>query len=174
MMNGNKAPAEHRLPGEEEKEAAEPLASPSESELAMNQTYRYLIHRGLLVVLFVHPFYRAFWELSKAEAGERVLVEIPFLVRWRQLKWSMLSPSWLILQIPFKLKFEIKNDQVAMSLDWRHWVRSAISWIPPKSRITRFDSSRRKFNERSRQDLDLKLLSPDTTPQMMLFVEPIL
>jgi hypothetical protein len=170
MTAGNNSQAEHGLPGEKYEEAAKSLAPLSEFELAMNQAYRYLVHRGLLVVLFVQPFYKAFQELSKVEAGERVLVEIPFLVKWRGLKWSMLSPSWLILQIPFKLQFEIKNDQVAVSFDSRRWMRNAVNLIPSKSRVSQFNSFMREFNERSRRDVDLKLHSP----QVILFVKPAL
>jgi hypothetical protein len=155
-------------------EAAKPLASLNELELTMNQTFRYMVHRGLLVVLVVHPFYKSCQQLSKAAAGEPVLVSVPTLViLWSMgLKSLIRSLGLLIVLIPFKLQFEIESDQAAVSLDFRRWLRNVMTWILPKSAISRLNSAVREANERNRKTIDPKYFSG--TPLSMLFLQPVL
>jgi hypothetical protein len=135
----------------------------------MNQTYRYVVRRGLHIVRVVHPYYKAFQQLYRAEAGEPVSIEIPFRLLKRSLPFKSLI-LFLLWLIPFKAKFEIKNDKFTISFDSRSWLRNVMTWTLPESSIARFNSLLR---ERGRRDVDMKS-SDNRSPQSMLFVEPVL
>ena len=160
LTTGDNSQTERGLPGKDE--AAAWLASPSELEIAMNQTFRYVLRRGLLIVLAVHPYYKAFQQLHRAEAGEPVSVKIPF-----RFLAPFKSLTLFLFWLPFEFKLEVKDDKATIIYDPRRWLRNVLKWTLPESSIISFNSFLREHARNI-------TLSNNRSPLSMVLLEPAL
>lgn len=128
------------------------LTPPSEIKTTVDKTFRYAVRRGLLAALAVHPFYRALQQLSEAEAGGRVKLKIPRLLRGLIFPFSILISIFFPF---FKFDLTFQNNILAVSFDLRWWAKVIRRSFPASLRSV-VDRRIQELNEQIRASYGIK------------------
>ncbi len=121
-----------------------------ELEPAMERTSRYVVRRGLLVLLAVQPFYKALQRICKYQAGEPM-----------QFKSRLLIIALLVLYEPrirltyCKPQLVLEDGKLTLSLSARSWFK-ALALMVPKSLRSRLDAKVVKIKQEPLFHADLK------------------
>lgn len=123
-------------------------------EYAMERTFRYIVRRGLLVLLAIQPFYKALQRLSKFQVGERIQFKIPLLIV------VLFVPNKTRIILTYcKPQLVIEDGKLTFSLCARSWFKKTLALIVPKSLRSKLDAKLIKITDEPLFHADLKSVS---------------
>lgn len=89
----------------------------------MARTFRYVTRRGFFIALLAHSLYKALWQVSRANAGDRI-----------KLKWPPFTFLPTLINPPgLELVLVYENDGIIATFEPRWWVKLAIKCTYPNS-----------------------------------------
>jgi hypothetical protein len=97
---------------------------PDDIESCMDKIFKYTLRRGLLIMLFLHPFFKMLFLMLTYEVEERAQLDIPIM------------PRRLRFLFPFKVKLYFTNNELAFSIHlfWG-WLESIYRRLLPSSNV---------------------------------------
>lgn len=122
-------------------------------EPAMEQTSRYVVRRGLLILLAVQPFYKALQRISKYQDGKPIRFKGPLLII------ALLALYEPRIRLTYcKPQLVLDSGKLTLSLSARSWVR-VLAFVVPKFLRSRLEAKVAKVTQEP-------VFHADLTPEM--------